>query len=282
MTKQNDPTKRHDAIVLFDCTNSNPNGDPDALNAPRMDITTQHGLVTDAAIKRKIRNYVLDKKQGEEGYKIFVTQGAILNDAIKAGYDALTIKVSKAGNPEQQAQVQAWMQQQYWDIRMFGAVLSTGMNAGQVWGPVQVGFGSSVDPIEPMTVTLTRCAATDGKEGKDNKTMGTKEIIPYGLYRAEISYNPNRASDAVTSADLELFWEALLNCWENSDSSSKRLDCQGLMVFTHESKLGDIPRRDINSAVSVIKKEDQNVPRCFSDYEVAIDSDLADRFARFR
>jgi CRISPR-associated protein Csd2 len=286
MTKHLDPTKKHDAILLFDCLDGNPNGDPDAGNQPRIDSETRQGLVSDACLKRKIRNYVelVGRDETEAAkYKLFVEEGAVLNKTIERGYVALDydtkkIKESKLkeGTPEQQDAVAKWMQANFYDIRMFGAVLSTGLKAGQVWGPVQVNFGRSFDPVLPQTATITRCAATEEREGKDNKTMGRKELIPYGLYKSYVFYNPHIRSESVTQRDLELLWDALVKAWEFDRSASRGfMACRGLYVFTHENKYGNAPVHELFDRLQVNSSSD--TPRQFSDYEVLLDeSDFPD------
>jgi CRISPR-associated protein Csd2 len=269
-----DPNKKHDAILLVDCTDGNPNGDPDAGNQPRTDSETRHGLMTDACIKRKIRNYV----QMLGNHEIFVKEGSILNNKIDQGYTDLGIEPSvkkgnkKEGSPEEQEKVQTLLRQRYFDIRMFGAVLSTGWKAGQVWGPVQVSWGRSFDPVLPISATITRCAATEGTEGKDNKTMGRKELIPYGLFKVEIHYNPGLNKGDVSEDDLKLFWDALVNCWEFDKSSARSsMNCQGLYIFTHDSKWGNYPSHKLFEMLSVEKNVD--IPRSISDYDISIDHD---------
>lgn len=262
------PEKKHDAILLVDCRDSNPNGDPDAGNQPRIDPETRHGLMSDACLKRKVRNYVA-LTQTEPRYKIFIEEGSVLNEKIERGYSELKIEAKKKETTsEQQNKVRDWMIENFYDIRMFGAVLSTGLNAGQVWGPLQISWGRSFDPVLPISTTITRCAATDSKEGKDNKTMGRKELIPYGLYRVEIHYNP--AVSKASEDDLKLFWEALTNCWEFDRSAARpAMNCQGLFVFSHESKWGNAPSQKLFEKISVHSLSD--TPRSINDYSINID-----------
>ncbi|MDM9381845.1 type I-C CRISPR-associated protein Cas7/Csd2 [Chlorogloeopsis sp. ULAP01] len=274
MTIHLDPTKKHDAILLFDCLDGNPNGDPDAGNQPRIDPQTRQGLVTDACLKRKVRNYVEMVSKDEdkpEKYKLFIEQGGVLRETIKRGYVAMNFP-EKEGTPEQQAKVAEWMQQNFYDIRMFGAVLSIGLKAGQLWGPMQISFARSIDPVLPQSVTITRCAATEEREGKDNKTMGRKEILPYGLYKAHIFYNPHLAANCVTQRDLELFWEALIKAWEFDRSSSRGfMACRGFYVFTHAAKYGNYPVHQLFDKLQIQANAD--VPRSFSDYKIKVDDD---------
>ncbi|MEB3151093.1 MAG: type I-C CRISPR-associated protein Cas7/Csd2 [Sphaerospermopsis sp.] len=286
MTAYLDPTKKHDAILLFDCLDGNPNGDPDAGNQPRIDPQTNQGLVTDACLKRKVRNYVemLGKDEPTpERYKIFVEEGSVLNEKISRAYTAVGLP-QKEGTPEQQLQVAKWMQQNFYDLRMFGAVLSTGLKAGQVWGPVQISFSRSIDPVFPQSVSITRCAATEEKEKKDgvkkdNKTMGRKEVLPYGLYRSYVFYNPHLAlaekSGCVNERDLALFWQALIKAWEFDRSSARGfMACRGLYVFTHASKYGNAPVHELLDKLQI--KSTVDVPRSFADYQVDLDEVLPD------
>lgn len=277
MTLHLDPTKKHDAILLFDCLDGNPNGDPDAGNQPRIDPQTNQGLVTDACLKRKVRNYVEMVGKDEttpEKYKIFVEEGSVLNEKIRRGYVGVGLP-EKEGTPEQQLEVGKWMQQNFYDLRMFGGVLSTGLKAGQVWGPMQISFSRSIDPVFPQSVSITRCAATSEKEGKDNKTMGRKEVLPYGLYKSHVFYNPHLAekSGCVTERDLELFWQALIKAWEFDRSSARGfMACRGLYVFSHASKYGNAPVHKLFDKLQI--KSNVDVPRSFADYQVVLDDEF--------
>jgi CRISPR-associated protein Csd2 len=282
MTVHLDPTKKHDAILLFDCLDGNPNGDPDAGNQPRIDPQTNQGLVTDACLKRKVRNYVEMVGKDEatpEKYKIFVEEGSVLNEKISRAYTAVGLP-QKEGTPEQQLEVAKWMQQNFYDLRMFGAVLSTGLKAGQVWGPMQISFSRSIDPIFPQSVSITRCAATQEtlkKDGgtKDNKTMGRKEVLPYGLYKSYVFYNPHLAekSGCVIERDLELFWQALIKAWEFDRSSARGfMACRGLYIFSHASKYGNAPVHELFDKLKIRSTVD--APRSFSDYQVVLDDEL--------
>jgi CRISPR-associated protein Csd2 len=270
-----DITKKHDAVLLFDCTDGNPNGDPDAANQPRVDPETRQGLVSDACIKRKVRNYVemrCREEENAERYKLFVEEGSALNEKIKRAYVATDRYEDnmKEGTPEQQQKAAEWMQANFYDIRIFGAVLSTGLKAGQVWGPVQVSIARSFDPILPYSMTITRCARTDVEEGKENKTMGRKEVIPYGLYKAHIFYNPHIRAESMTQFDLELFWEALLRAWDFDRSSARGfMAARGLYIFTHESRYGNAPSHKLFDCLQV--EAQTETPRSFSDYKVEID-----------
>jgi CRISPR-associated protein Csd2 len=269
-----DPTKRHDAVLLVDITDGNPNGDPDMANQPRIDPETRQGLMTDACIKRKLRNYVQLVGEGKEGLSIMIEQGSVLRDRFKPAFDALKIPVSKGKKttPEQQQELASWLQQQYWDLRMFGGVLESELRAGQVWGPVQIGIARSISPIFSMTMTVTRCAATNPKDGKDNKTMGKRELIPYGLYRAYLTYSPHRAASSVTSDDLQLLWDGLSKCWDIDRSSIRGfMNCRELSIFTHEGKYGNAPAHKLFDLITVNLKDSGQTPRKFDDYDVTVD-----------
>jgi CRISPR-associated protein Csd2 len=265
-----DPAKRHDAVLLIDITDGNPNGDPDAGNQPRIDPETRQGLMTDSCIKRKLRNYVQVIGEGKEGLHILIEDGAVLRDRFEPAFDDLKIPKKKTSH-EQQEQLSAWLQKKYWDLRMFGGVLESELRAGQVWGPVQISIARSIDPILPMTMTITRCASSNLQEGKDQKTMGKKELIPYGLYRAYITYSPHRAPESLTSEDLKLLWMALAECWDMDRSSGRSLNCRGLYVFTHENKFGNARAFELFDRIQVKRKAEVEVARKFTDYEVKID-----------
>lgn len=293
-----DPKRRHDFILLFDVQDGNPNGDPDAGNAPRVDAETQKGLVTDACIKRKIRNYItlagkdLFPESKQSRIKIYVEEGSILNDKIERAYTELKLPTAKAKSKKKDAQdsseaeenkgrqtdtnvvskARDWMCDNFFDIRMFGAVLSTGLNAGQVRGPIQFVFGRSIDPIAPMEVAVTRCAATNASEDKENKTMGRKWIVPYGLYRTHGFFNPALAEQTgVDEDDLAIFWKALINMFECDRSSARGLmSVQGLWVFTHECKWGNAAAHKLFNLVEIHSQVE--IPRSFDDYEVKVPS----------
>jgi CRISPR-associated protein Csd2 len=278
---------RYDFVIIYDVKDGNPNGDPDAGNYPRMDLETSQGLVTDVCIKRKIRDYVSLTRGGTEGYDIFVRSGSVLNDAIDEAYADLKIdtKANKdlAGNKRRKAGVaqanevkkaQMLMCKRYFDIRTFGAVLSTGQNAGQVRGPVQLTFSRSVDPIVPMEMTVTRqaVASTQEKEKKD-QTMGQKYIVPYGLYvghgfvSARLGQGTGFSED-----DLSLLWEALKNMFETDRSAARGLmSMQKLVVFRHASDLGNASAHDLFDLVEV-KRTSTGPARSYSDYEVTVHS----------
>ncbi len=281
MSAHLDPKVRHDFVLLFDVTNGNPNGDPDAGNLPRIDPETGLGIVTDVALKRKVRNFVDAYKGTEERYKIYVQQGAILNNQHMRAYTALGIKPElKKESPG----VRKWMCDNFFDIRAFGAVMSTEVNCGQVRGPVQLTFARSVDRILPMDAAITRVALTkadekntitadDGEETARSGTMGRKAYIPYGLYVAKGFYVPAFAEDTgFNKEDLEVLWKALEQMWDLDRSASRGYTaCRGLFVFSHSSPLGNAPAHKL---LDRIKIPSVGLAREFSDYESKMTVDL--------
>jgi len=277
-----DPSKKHDAILLFDCTDGNPNGDPDNNNQPRIDPETRQGLITDACLKRKVRNYVNLRARSMEAaekikYKLFVEDGSVLNEKIERGYidsDSYT-EGMKEGTPEQQSKVAEWMQANFFDLRMFGAVLSTGLKAGQVWGPIQITPARSIDPILPQSLSITRCARTNKEEGKENKTMGRKEMIPYGLYKTHIFYNHFLRPSCLNQLDLELFWEAVVRSFEFDRSAARGfMSARGLWIFSHDHKYGNAPVHQLFDRLSIETKN--TPPRKFNDYNITFDETPVD------
>lgn len=287
MTQHTDSTKRHDAVLYFDVTDGNPNGDPDAGNLPRVDPETMQGLVTDVAIKRKVRDFV-DATRGDQGrYKIYVQdKGVALNTRHREAYDALGLKSAGAKQPRGDVdKAREWMCANFFDIRTFGAVMSTGVNAGQVRGPIQLTFSRSVDQIIPLDVSITRVAITKeedaqvvvgddgtGKGGKQTE-MGRKALVPYGLYRCNIFISPQLAAQTgFDDSDLAIFWDALVRMWDFDRSASRGLmACRGLYVFTHESPYGNAPAHKLFDRIAARKREDVITPRHFSDYTVTVD-----------
>lgn len=283
---------RYDFLLLFDVQDGNPNGDPDAGNLPRIDTETGEGLVTDVCLKRKVRNYVQLAKEGVPGCDVFVKEKAILNRQIEQAYAELSIDLAKAPadaadgkkrNKEGQGQgsevqrARDKMCQTYFDIRTFGAVMSTGANAGQVRGPVQLTFARSVDPVVTAEHSITRMAvATEAeaeKQSGDNRTMGRKNTIPYGLYVAHGFVSPALAAQTGFSAeDLDLLFEALVNMFEHDRSAARgMMSTQKLVVFKHSSALGNAPSHRLFDLVKIEKRPGVTVPRKFADYEVTID-----------
>jgi CRISPR-associated protein Csd2 len=281
-----DATKRHDFVLLFDVTDGNPNGDPDAGNLPRVDPETMHGLVTDVALKRKVRDYVHLARGEEERFKIYVLSGGpALNTLHERAYTALGLtSTGSRQRREDVDQARAWMCENFYDIRLFGAVMTTGVNCGQVRGPVQLTFARSVDPIVPLDLSITRVAVTraedaavvtadDGTTTGKQTEMGRKALVPYGLYRAHGFFNPHFAEQTgATDEDLALFWQALVNMWDQDRSSSRGLmACQRLYVFTHESKLGNAAAHELFRRVQAHRRPGVEAPRSFDDYEVTVD-----------
>lgn len=261
---------RYEFVLLFDVENGNPNGDPDAGNMPRIDPETGCGIVTDVCIKRKVRNYVDLVKNGQEGYDIYVTEGIALNTQHAKAYDGLGISLEDKPTKEQIKLLTQFMCHHFYDIRTFGAVMSTKVNCGTVRGPVQFNFAKSVDPIFQQEVTITRVAVT--KEDEDKETeMGRKHIVPYGLYRMEgyISANLAQAITGFTEDDLDLLWEALINMFEHDHAAARgKMATRKLIVFKHDSALGNVPSHILFDKVKIEKQVD--VPRSFNDYKITI------------
>lgn len=260
---------RYDFIYLFDVTDGNPNGDPDAANMPRMDAETGMGLVSDVCLKRKVRNYVQVTKGQQPQYDIFIKEGSVLNDTIKEATQAGT---NKANN-------RATMCERFYDVRTFGAVMTTGkVNAGQVRGPIQFTFARSVSPIITAEHTITRMAVTDAKDTDENETgsrqtMGRKYTIPYALYQTQGYISANLANQTgFTDEDLKLFWEALKNMFDVDHSAARGMMCpRKLIVFKHDNELGSAPSYQLFDLVSVKQKDLTKPARSFADYEVQID-----------
>lgn len=274
---------RYEFVVLFDVENGNPNGDPDAGNMPRIDPESGYGLVTDVCLKRKIRNYVEMVKEEEEGYQIYIKENVPLNRSDNKAFEYLGIdekgaKDLKKNDPEADQKIRDFMCKNFFDIRTFGAVMTTfvkaSLNCGQVRGPVQLGFARSVDPIISQEVTITRVAITTEKDAGNKSTeMGRKNIVPYGLYRAEgyISANLARKVTGFSEDDLELLWEAVINMFEHDHSAARgKMSVRELIVFKHSRELGDCPAYKLFEAVEVKRKEDVIYPRKYQDYEVTI------------
>jgi len=282
---------RYDFVILFDVENGNPNGDPDAGNMPRIDPETNHGLITDVCLKRKIRNYVETAKEGEPGYRIYIKDGVPLNRSDKEALEACDIKADsddkidkvlkekKKKDENLDIKIRDWMCSNFYDIRTFGAVMTTfvkgSLNCGQVRGPVQLGFAQSVDPVYPQEITITRTAITTEKDAENKSTeMGRKYIVPYGLYRCEgyVSANLARKTTGFTDEDLNLLWEAILNMFENDRSAARgKMAVRDLIIFKHDSELGCAPAYKLFDRISVVKKEGVVVPRSYHDYDVTVD-----------
>jgi CRISPR-associated protein Csd2 len=287
---------RYEFIVLFDVENGNPNGDPDAGNMPRIDPETNLGLVTDVCLKRKIRNYVETVREGQAGYRIYIKDRVPLNKTDDEAFECVGIsnasdmknedlkkalKAKKQDGTDPDVQIRDFLCQNFFDIRTFGAVVTTcvsgGLNCGQVRGPVQLGFSRSVDPVIPQEVTITRVTQTTSAdmENKGPHTMGNKFIVPYGLYRCEgyVSANLARKTTGFSEDDLSLLWEAIINMFENDRSAARgNMAVRELIIFKHESELGNAPAHKLFDAVTVRRNDGVEVPRRFADYTVMIDS----------
>ena len=275
---------RYDFIYLFDVKDGNPNGDPDAGNLPRIDPETGHGLVTDVCLKRKVRNFIQmvkadaqdkDAAGDAQGFDVYVREKAILNNQHLRAYKKLDIDPKKAKQDERD-KTREWMCKNFYDIRAFGAVMTTEINCGQVRGPIQFAFGRSIDPVVTSEHAVTRCAVTTEKEAEkqsgDNRTMGRKFTVPYGLYMAHGFINPFLAKQTgFTDDDLTLFWDALKNMFEHDRSAARGLmSAQKLIVFQHDTALGNAPANKLFDLVSVKRKDGVDVARDFADYEVSI------------
>jgi CRISPR-associated protein Csd2 len=296
---------RYDFALLFDVKDGNPNGDPDAGNLPRLDAETGHGLMTDVALKRKVRNFVAltqDQSEsapqaGEKRHEIYVREKAILNVQNQRAYSALKLdapadeaaaeageteakkgkKEKRKGSASDVDLARKWMCQNFFDVRTFGAVMSTGINCGQVRGPVQLTFARSIDPIVALEHSITRMAvATEAEAEKqqgDNRTMGRKHTVPYGIYMAHGFVSSFLAKQTgFGEDDLELLWQALEHMFEHDRSAARgEMSTRGLYVFKHSSELGNAHAHDLFDRVRVRRKPDIDVARAFSDYEVSID-----------
>ncbi|MDR1062533.1 MAG: type I-C CRISPR-associated protein Cas7/Csd2 [Azoarcus sp.] len=267
---------RYEFVYLFDVVNGNPNGDPDAGNLPRLDPETNHGLVTDVSLKRKVRNYVALAKEGEPGYTIYMQEKSVLNRQHEQAYAALGITPESKKLPKDEAKAReltAWMCRNFFDVRTFGAVMTTEINAGQVRGPVQLAFSSSIDPVIPLEVTITRVAVTNEKDLEKERTMGRKHIIPYGLFRTHGFISANLAErTGFSEEDLQLFWEALINMFEHDRSAARgEMAARKLIVFEHENIMGNAPAHVLFAAVKIKPSTNVGAARNFTDYRLEID-----------
>lgn len=272
---------RYEFVYLFDVENGNPNGDPDAGNMPRIDPETNYGIITDVCLKRKVRNFVEIVHNNESPYKIYVREKAILNLLHKEAHEAVKSRLDttakRKGSAEEVEKARDWMCRHYFDVRTFGAVMSTEYNCGQVRGPVQVNFARSLDPIMPLDISITRMAVATEKEAEkqqgDNRTMGRKQIVPYGLYRAEGYISGHLAGQTgFTEADLELFFNALEQMFDHDHSAARgKMSARKLYVFKHSSPLGNAPAHQLFDLIKVERKNTEDVPpRSFSDYSCSI------------
>lgn len=268
---------RYEFVLLFDVENGNPNGDPDMGNMPRIDPQTGHGIVTDVCLKRKIRDYVDMVKGGEKRYDIYVRSGAVLNEQNKKAYDSNNMAPTKKPKKEDEAKLIQFMCSNFFDIRTFGAVMTTEVNCGQVRGPVQINFARSIDPIFQQEVTVTRCAVTNVKDIELGQTMGKKQIVPYGLYRAEgyISANLAKKTTGFNEDDLILFWDSLMNMFEHDHSAARgKMAARRLFIFKHKNELGCCPSHVLFDKVKVERISKELPPRSFGDYTVSISKDV--------
>lgn len=269
---------RYDFLFLFDCQDANPNGDPDAGNLPRLDVETGQGLVTDVCLKRKVRNFVAMTTKGDDTKRIYFTEGAVLNHLHKEAYVAEGEKPDKKVNPEVKDKVTKWMCEHYFDVRTFGAVMSTEINCGQVRGPVQLSFARSIDPIVSSEHAITRSSVTNEKDVEKERTMGRKFTVPYGLYRAQGFVNPFLAQQTgFNEDDLALLFNALENAFQFDQSAARpagSMNPRKLIVFKHDNPLGKAPSHKLFEAVSVKRKAGVEVPRSFADYEVVINQSV--------
>ena len=278
---------RYEFTVIFDVENGNPNGDPDAGNMPRVDPETGLGLVTDVCLKRKIRNYVeawAEIESDRNGYGIYIKDAVPLETSDKKalvyiGVD--NIKDVKKKDKDVDLKIREFMCMNFFDIRTFGAVMTTfvkgALNCGQVRGPVQLGFARSIDPIAPQEITITRVAITTEKDAENKKTeMGRKYIVPYALYKVEghISANLARKITGFSEEDLELLWKAIINMFENDHSAARgNMAVRELIVFKHSNELGNAPAYKLFERVKVSRKEEVKVPRAYEDYTVEVDTE---------
>ena len=274
---------RYEFVYLFDVENGNPNGDPDAGNMPRIDPETSYGLVTDVCLKRKIRNFVEIVKTGQPPYEIYIREKAILNQTHERAHQAVGVedkgdKKKRKGSGEEVEKARDWMCKNFFDVRTFGAVMSTGVNCGQVRGPVQLNFARSIDSIVPMEVSITRMAVATEKEAEqqsgDNRTMGRKHIVPYALYRAEGYVSAHLAEQTGFSEDdLELLWDAFTQMFDHDHSAARgKMNARKLIIFKHDTALGNAPAHKLFELVKVQRSADEAKPaRAFSDYVVEIE-----------
>ncbi len=275
---------RYEFVVFFDVENGNPNGDPDSGNMPRIDPTTGCGLVTDVCLKRKIRNYVETVREDEPGYRIYIKDGVPLNSSDReacnyVGVEPDKLKEAKKKDERLDEKLRDFMCANFYDIRTFGAVMTTfvkgALNCGQVRGPVQLSFARSVDPVMPQEITITRVAITTEADAEKKGTeMGRKYIVPYGLYRAEgyVSANLARKTTGFSEDDLALLWEAILNMFENDRSAARgNMAVRELIIFRHASELGNAPAHKLFESVRAERREGVSEPRSYGDYTVTVD-----------
>ena len=278
-------SNRYEFVYLFDVSNGNPNGDPDAGNMPRLDPETNHGLVTDVCLKRKIRNYVSLEQDAAPGYAIYVQEKAVLNNQHKQAYEALGIEPDEKKLPKDEAkayELTAWMCKNFFDVRAFGAVMTTKVNAGQVRGPIQIAFATSIDPVIPLEISITRVAVTSKEDAeKKDREMGRKHIVLYGLYRVHGFISAKLAErTGFSENDLELLWRALANMFEHDRSAARgEMAARKLIVFKHEHVMGNAPAHVLFDLVKVERVDGAvDAPaRNFQDYRISINTETLPR-----
>jgi CRISPR-associated protein Csd2 len=267
---------RYDFLFIFDCQDANPNGDPDAGNLPRIDVETGQGLVTDVCLKRKVRNFVALTANGATGKRIYFTDGSVLNDLQQEAQNAVGIPASECKSPKngKKDKATAWMCENYYDVRTFGAVMSTEINCGQVRGPVQLSFARSIDPIVASEHAITRSSVTNKKDVEKERTMGRKFTVPYGLYKAQGFVNPFLAvQTGFNDDDLELLFQSLENAFQFDQSAARpagSMNPRALIVFKHDTALGVAPSHKLFDLVTITKKAGVEAPRSFVDYDLNI------------
>lgn len=283
---------RYDFVYLFDVKDGNPNGDPDAGNQPRVDPETGNGLITDVSLKRKVRNYVTIAKEAKPPYDIYIKEKAVLIEAHEKAYEAIGSKIESSKKDEkdkekrtggdQVGKAREWMCKNFYDVRTFGAVMALKVNAGVVKGPIQLTFARSVDPVINLEHSITRMAVATKAEAEaqdgDNRTMGRKHTVSYGLYRAHGFISAHFAADTgFSEEDLNLFWQSLQNMWDHDRSAARgEMACRGLYIFKHlgdpaESKLGTAPAHKLFDLVTIKRKTGVDIPRSIEDYDIQID-----------
>lgn len=267
---------RYEFALLFDVENGNPNGDPDAGNMPRIDPETGYGLVTDVCLKRKIRNHVALAKEGADSFNIYIQEKAVLNETHKLAYKEYELEPQQKKLPkkiEDAKKVTGWMCANFYDIRSFGAVMTTDINCGQVRGPVQLTFAKSIEPIISQEISITRMAVTNIKDLEKERTMGRKHIVPYGLYLAKGFISASLAEKTnFDEDDLNLLWEALINMFEHDRSAARgMMSSRNLFVFKHKDKLGNAPAHQLFDLIQIKRRENSQGPaRAFTDYDVTV------------
>ncbi|HDL1147410.1 TPA: type I-C CRISPR-associated protein Cas7/Csd2 [Mannheimia haemolytica] len=271
---------RYEFVFFFDVTNGNPNGDPDAGNMPRLDPETSKGLVTDVCLKRKIRNFIEMSYENEAGYEIYVKEKSVLNLQNKRAYEALGIESEAKKLPKEEAkarEITAWMCKNFFDIRTFGAVMTTEVNSGQVRGPVQLAFAQSIDPIIPLEVSITRMAVTNEKDLEKERTMGRKYIVPYALYRVHGFISAKLAEKTgFSDEDVQKLWQALQLMFEHDRSAARgEMAARKLIVFKHDSELGNQPAHKLFDSVKVerINGEKDTPAKDYDDYRISVQAE---------